>query len=99
MIPMDKSIHTAFKNSSFWIFRHFLPVIGKFLPGLLGIAGNKRSCFLKKRDKTTRELSIINSIHQSRSLCETIPSGTEYTRMTNWTLICNECSSIGKFSI
>lgn len=38
VIPMDKSIHTAFKNSSFWIFRHFLPVIGKFLPGLLGVA-------------------------------------------------------------
>jgi hypothetical protein len=40
-----------------WIFRHFLPVIGKFLPGLLGIAGNKRGCFLKNR-----ELSRISKI-------------------------------------
>ena len=96
---MDKSIHQSFLYGTLWVLWILKTIICGFAPCFLGVTTYKIKSRLQKCNQTSRILFIVQSIHHSICLVQTIPTCAEQSRVTDRGIVGKQSTSISQFAL
>ena len=99
IVTMCQGIHYNFHYTTFHIFRNLNAQHRFFVPKCTVVATNEGHGVFEKCYKSSCNLCAVECIDASSSLCLAVPSCAEHSTLAQWTLVCNQQTCIGKYSL
>ena len=96
---MNNGVTYHFSYGTLWIIWQLFPILSFFPPSSVRVISYKSNCILQLTDDTTFQFCIIQCLTQTTRHVKFIPTCAEDTRMAYRRIVCQQCPSIGQFSV